>query len=419
MALGIPLPGSFGTAFTEGASTANNIMDTMMKNKMQKRQLDNEEADRPSQIKLRQAQAAQAEMKAQELQQTMDIMSKLAKGENIFAQGQQGGQPSGQPGVPGQGGPVPEGQGHGQQQQNKQTDPSAVPGEVSATSPPQQQMSPDERFRRASILHGFTKDRFGKMDTKEIDGTLFAVTPFDTPIPLIKGSTPLQKALAPEQAKIVGEWDKSLTDYHQKVRPIMKNVESVLSSPGFASIKENPELLGYDMAFYLKGAGTAEQQKAASALSLNLNMLRQQMLQNFKGAAREWENSIVDKAKIDEKDPLNVVYAKYSELRKLQKLESDLTSTAESLVMHGGKTPSEAMAMAEKVVGYDKVRAEIDKEVEQMQKSAGVNQDKPASNVKKYNFTADQLEKFAADARADNKSEEFINNRMKQLTGGS
>ncbi len=172
--------------------------------------------------------------------------------------------------------------------------------------------------------------------------------------------TAYQKELGASDVKQLEKWNDTLTSNSQ-ITPVLENIQNIAANPAFQEMYKNPEYFGFDLA-YLKRFGNKEQQDLLTSLGTNAKSIFQSMGQEFKGAFREFELNLFNKAAPDEtRDTIQQIISKANTMMSLRTLISKRLSLANNIVRSsGGKiSPANALEIADRQIDGKKVRQEI------------------------------------------------------------
>jgi hypothetical protein len=189
--------------------------------------------------------------------------------------------------------------------------------------------------------------------------------------------TNFQKALAGSNVKALDNWNDILTS-NNKILPVLENIQDISSNPAFQAMYKNPEYFGYNLS-YLKRFGTPEQQKLLTSLGTNAKSIFQAMGQEFKGAFREYELKLFNKAAPDEiNDTIQQIIAKTNTAMAIRTLISRRLSLAANIVASssGRILPGAALEIAERQINGRKVIKEIEDHYNQLEAEAKIAKDK-------------------------------------------
>lgn len=420
--MNIPLPGSFGKAFVEGADTGSNMLYRLMQSRVAQQQADTAQQLAPYDIAAKQAQAYEGMIKAKNDLAQMNMFRKyiglppVDEGSLNFPGAPNAGgntqQPQ-QPQLTGQASPTGQVAQQGQQTQQGSGIPSPESGNNLFKPPPG--LSDQERLQLAYQKHAAMKDYFKPPQVIDEDGSKYLLTPFDSKIPITNAPTTREKDFYKSDVKA---YDKSVenTGNLTKILNIGEQyVNDVLASPFLKDIKAHPWLFNADLAFYRKqNSPLADTLARMSQLNGNLN---QAFLQGFKGAARQWESKIGDKAKAQDSDTLYTVIAKTEGMIKLAKLQRDRELEYQKNIRDKQMTESQALLEAEKTIKYEDNAKAVEKEIDSALAKGGTSYDRGGKAELNKRSIMDLANKKLAEARAagDTEAIKAINARTQQL----
>lgn len=196
--------------------------------------------------------------------------------------------------------------------------------------------------------------------------------------------TAYSKDLAASDIKSLEDWNKTITTNSQ-IMPVLENIQDIAANPGFQEMYKNPEYFGYNLK-YLKRFGTPEQSSLLTSLATNTKAIYQSMGQEFKGAFREFELNLFNKATPDEEnDTLQQIIAKNNTLLGLRTLVTRRLKLANNIVRgaEGGISPSSALDIADKQIRTKEVFKEINDNFNKMQaEQKHIKEQKDNSNDK-------------------------------------
>jgi len=200
----------------------------------------------------------------------------------------------------------------------------------------------------------------------------------------LEQKTAYNKELGSSDVKTMGKWDDTITASHE-MSPVLNNIQEISANPTFQNMYKNPEYLGKDID-WLSRFGTPEEQKLIGDFTTNQKSIFSSMGQDFKGAFREFELNIFNKASPDIHDTLPQIQAKTNTLLALKGLVSKRLSLAQDIVRssQGQISPSAALEIADKQINAKEVRKQIDdqfKASEREQKEAQKQQNSQKGNT--------------------------------------
>lgn len=180
--------------------------------------------------------------------------------------------------------------------------------------------------------------------------------------------TAYQKELGASDVKTMEKWNDVITASHE-ILPVLQDIHEVSANPAFQKMYNNPQYFGYDLKL-LKRFGTPEQQQLLARVGTNAKSIFQGMSQEFKGAFREFELNLFNKAAPDEvNDTLPQLVAKTQTLLALRNLASQRLTMAQNIVRSSGGriAPANALAIADKEVNGKQIRNQIEQQFKQME----------------------------------------------------
>lgn len=390
MALDIPLPQPYGQSLLRGMDVGSSILARVMAAKTAQQQADLQSKLAPYEIQSKQATAYQNILSAQQNLQQMNALRQMMGMPPIdapnFSFNQMGGDVTGgsnNANAANQA-PVPIPAANPTQQATQATQeaqPQPQPQQSGQQQKPNlfnmstENLSPQQRMTRVTAAHKMLG--FDKPETKMIDGSEYMISPFDKPIPIVKGPTEREKEFTKSDVKVTEDWQKDLSASAKENIAIQSNLK-LFENPAFKAIKSNPYLLGKDMAFY-KRLKNDPRGVVANQLSQNNAILNQAMLQGYKGAARQWESAIVDNGKTNDKDTMYGMIAKTENLMKMKDLLDKRKQVAIDLVRDEGLSPNKALKRAEELIDYEKEGKKIEKQMNEALKKGGIQYDRGGS----------------------------------------
>lgn len=181
----------------------------------------------------------------------------------------------------------------------------------------------------------------------------------------LMAQTPLQKELTTEDAKQVGEWGKSISAAHE-VKDNLDQIQDIITNPVMDTMKNNPQLFGKDINWYKRFGNKDQQDLIGGLVSSNKNMYTA-MASKFKGQFRTGEQTLVHDMLINEKDTIPVMIGKMNAMKSSNELMLKRLSIADFLVRNKGKSPSQALDLADQLVDGKKIRTDIRAEIKGQQ----------------------------------------------------
>lgn len=208
----------------------------------------------------------------------------------------------------------------------------------------------------ASALMGF-----GQPKIVDVDGKKIAITPFGTSV-VAEGMGPLQKELAKQDAKQVGEWESAYSSAVNK-DSVYGQLADTISNPAFDSLRPYDWAEGQDFE-YLKRFGTDEQKKLLGNFDTLSGDIIKSSSRDFAGAFRGGEQELLKSMKPNSTDTIGVIRGKMESLMLMNQLLMERTSLASSLVRTGKYTPSQAMQKAKNAIDGNAIKKKVQLKIE-------------------------------------------------------
>lgn len=193
--------------------------------------------------------------------------------------------------------------------------------------------------------------------------------------------TAYNKELGASDVKAMDKWNDTISSDSQII-PVLENIQELTANPDLQAMYKNPEYLGYDLKL-LKRFGTPEQQTLLTSLGTNAKSIFQSMGQEFKGAFREFELNLFNKAAPDEtSDTLPQMIAKTNTMLGLRNLVKQRLTLAQNIVRSsGGKiSPSNALEIADRQVNGKQVRDQIQNQFKQSEIQQKIDKEKQSKS---------------------------------------
>jgi hypothetical protein len=239
-------------------------------------------------------------------------------------------------------------------QNNQQSMPNTQPEMTSQQAQPQQQNATQLDLQESAN------------EQTAVNPAVAALIKHETGLDLM-AQTPLQKALTTEDAKQVGEWGKSISAAHE-VKDNLDQIQDVITDPNMETMKTNPQYFGKDVNWY-KRFGTKEQQALIGNLVASNKNMYTAMAAKFKGQFRTGEQSLVSDMLINEKDTVPVMIGKMNAMKSANELMLKRLSIADFMVRNKGKSPAQALELADQLVDGKKIRADIKAQIKGQQET--------------------------------------------------
>lgn len=341
----IPLPTDPGSALLEGATSTQNIINSILNNRLN-----------PSRQKLMQAQAQQAQGNAAQAQMIANLIQQVFGGNNSSNLNISSNASSTGSGILMPEKKPPRG--------FEPLDPLSSDNEnidkiISGSMNSNANNPKTDKAKSMLQALGFLKETPDEQAEREI-------------------RTAYQKEIGSTDAKSIEDWNKILTSNSQ-ITPVLENIQELAANPALQAMYKNPEYMGYDLK-YLKRFGTKEQQELLTSLGTNAKSIFQAMGQEFKGAFREFELNLFNKAAPDEtNDTLPQIISKTNTMMALRDLATKRLSLANNIVRSssGAISPANALLIADKRIDGKKIREDI--------KDKFQDSEKQQRELRKYN----------------------------------
>lgn len=209
--------------------------------------------------------------------------------------------------------------------------------------------------------------------------------------------TAYQKELGASDVKQIEKWNDIITSNSQ-ITPVLENIQEAAANPTFQAMYKNPEYFGYDIA-YLKRFGTDEQKDLLNSVGTNAKSIFQAMGQEFKGAFREFELNLFNKAAPDEiRDTLQGIVSKTNTMMALRNLMTKRLTLANNIVRQSGGqiSPANALEIADRQVNGKQIRQEIqDKFNKSQAEQKAALQNRTGKNASNPNAVSAEVEIYS------------------------
>jgi hypothetical protein len=381
----IPMPSLPGESFESGAKTGSSLIESMFKNQLN-----------PYQIELLKAQAQESKGKASQSQMFSNLI-RMAMGEDINQSQQQSqnlyqNQPPGQnyfsdnPAINEAANSNP---GYQLTENDKQGINNLQPGESYRI--PENQES-DKKQQSPSNMQNQSPRQKIAMDWLQRFGH---INPTVEEKSDIETKAAFNREMSSSDVKQNAKINEAIFS-NEEITPVLEDIQKITANPEFQSMYKNPQYLGYDIK-YLKKFGTPEQIKLLSSFGANTKSLYSHMSADFKGAFRDFERKIFDKAiPNEETDTLPAMQAKVNTLLQLRSLMTQRLKLADQIFRSskGAISQSSALQIAAKQIGSDKVAKEISDQYDKFEKEqSGLKKETKGSDnqVRKWKVVDGQL----------------------------
>lgn len=164
-----------------------------------------------------------------------------------------------------------------------------------------------------------------------------------------------------EAGKIRANDIKDLSDTvfsGQTKQATLDNINNIISSPAFEQVRQTPILGQHELAYFQR-YGTPEQQNMVGQLvTLSGNVIRDAS-QDFKGAFRKGEQTLIQNMKINSGDTFNAARGKMEQLTYLNQMITQRARLTGQLMQQGHISKLQAEDMADKQINGDAIRSQI------------------------------------------------------------
>lgn len=249
--------------------------------------------------------------------------------------------------------------------------PTEQPTTIQASKTPQNGMDYSKAATIMQILG------LGKPHIVDANGKYIAITPFGNIDTGVAGLSVRDTALAKEDAKKISTLeDVALTGATKQ--ETFNELNGILGSPAFESLRANPILGRHELAWYKK-FGTPEEQDMIGQAQTHMGNIIKDSSRDFAGQFRVGEQALLNDMKPNQGDSLNVMKGKAEALTYINQVLTKRAEMEADLMRNYNMNALEAKVATDKKINPKEIKKEIRTILH------------PASS-KKINFSEEDLE---------------------------